>query len=333
MLFRSRELPWTKRKLILPLAAAFATLPVAIGIAAWQFPLHAAPQEAADDSGVEVQLGAATILHRTGIAFPEEARAKHISGTVVVGLTLNEKGEVTDAVAVSGPQELRRPVIQSVLNWHFSQDSGGPDLQIAVHFDAAKGAVSTNPPPRALSPAVNMPRMIESVDLDRLPAALRDKVAQSCGLQASSTLPAEDLPALAACLRNVDDHIRTQGALYQGKLKLIVGIPAAQQPETSANPPKSIRVGGTVQAANILEKVAPKYPVEAKQARIQGTVRLTATIGPDGLVKNLEVVAGDPLLVPAAMDAVRQWVYKPTLLNGNPVEVITTIDINFTLNQ
>jgi TonB family protein len=321
----------TKRNLLLPLAAAFATLPVVIGIAAWQFPLRAAPQEAVDDSGVEVQLGAAKLLHRTGIPYPELARAKHISGTIQVNLTLNDKGEVTDAVAVSGPQELRRPVIQSVLNWHFSQDSGStPDLQIAVHFDAAKGAVPKGSPPPALSPALKLPRTIEGVNLDRLPTALWDKVAESCGLTATSTLPTDDLPALEACLRNVDDHIRTQAYTDHGKFTLMVGIPAAQQP---ANPPKSIRVGGNVQAANILQKVTPKYPPEAKQARVQGTVRFTATIGPDGLVKNLDVVSGDPMLVGAAMDAVKQWVYKPTLLNGNPVEVITTIDINFTLNQ
>jgi TonB family protein len=318
----------TKRSLILPLAAAFATLPLVIGTAVWQFPLRAAPQEAADDAGVEIQLGAARVLHRTGISYPEDARAKHISGTVQVNLTLNDKGEVSDAVTISGPAELRKPVLQSVFNWHFSQDSGStPDLQIAVHFDAAKGTAikgSTSP-----APGPNMPKVIDSVDLDRLPAALRDKVAQACGLQATSSFPTEELPAMAACLRGVDDHIRTQAALMQGKMKLVVGIPSAQQAEA----PKSIRVGGNVQSNNLLQKVTPKYPPEAKQARIQGKVRLSATIGPDGLVKNLDVIDGPPELVGAALDAVKQWVYKPTLLNGNPVEVLTTIDINFTLIQ
>jgi TonB family protein len=320
----------TKRNLILPLAAAFATLPLVIGIAAWQFPLRAAPQEAVDDAGVEIQLGAAHILHRTGIIYPEDARTRHISGTVQVNLTLNDKGEVTDAVAISGPAELRKPVIQSVLNWHFSQDSGStPDLQIAVHFDSAKGVVSKSSPLQASNPAVNLPKIIESVDLDRLPAALRDKVAQSCGLQATSTFPTDQIPAMADCLKTVDSHIRTQSALLQGKMKLLVGIPSAQQSEA----PKSIRVGGNVQSTNLLQKVVPKYPPEAKQARIQGQVKLSATIGPDGLVKNLDVVDGPPELVGAALEAVQQWVYRPTLLNGNPVEVITTIDINFTLTK
>ncbi len=329
----------TKRNLLLPLAAALATLPLVIGIAAWQFPLRAAPQETVDDSGVEVQLGAAKLLHRTGIPFPEEARAKHVSGTVVANLTLNDKGEVTDAVAVSGPQELRKPVIQSVLNWHFSQDSGTtPDLQIAVHFDANKGAASAGKVQPAPNPALTTPRTITSVDTSMLSPALRDKVEQSGLLQVGSTLTVDSLGglrALEASLRNIDDHLRLQGVVNQDKVRLTVrlaGEPPASR-TANANQPQSIRVGGNVQASNLLEKVVPKYPTEAKQARIQGTVKLTATISPEGLVTNLEVVSGPPELVPTALEAVKQWVYKPTLLNGNPVEVITTIDINFTLNQ
>jgi len=97
--------------------------------------------------------------------------------------------------------------------------------------------------------------------------------------------------------------------------------------------PKQIRVGGQVQAANLIKKITPQYPQLAKQARIQGTVRFTAVIGKDGTIQNLTLVSGHPLLVPSATEAVKQWVYKPTLLNGEPVEVITQIDVNFTLSQ
>ena len=62
-------------------------------------------------------------------------------------------------------------------------------------------------------------------------------------------------------------------------------------------------------------------------------VRLNAIIGKDGTIQNLQVASGHPLLVPSALEAVKQWVYKPTLLNGEPVEVITQIDVNFTLSQ
>jgi TonB family protein len=95
--------------------------------------------------------------------------------------------------------------------------------------------------------------------------------------------------------------------------------------------PDRIRVGASVQARNLITQVDPIYPPLAMQARIQGVVRFTIVIGKDGRVSNTELVNGHPLLIAAASDAVRQWVYKPTLLNGEPVEVVTQVDVNFTL--
>jgi TonB family protein len=93
-----------------------------------------------------------------------------------------------------------------------------------------------------------------------------------------------------------------------------------------------LRVGGNVQNAKIVKKVQPLYPEDARQAGISGTVRLHVILAKDGTVKELELVSGHPLLAQAALDAVRQWTYQPTLLNGQPVEVDTTIDVIFALN-
>jgi protein TonB len=102
-------------------------------------------------------------------------------------------------------------------------------------------------------------------------------------------------------------------------------------------PPKvtqtRIRQGGQVVAANLINKITPQYPPLARQARIQGTVKLHAIIAKDGSIQELQQVSGHPLLIQAALDAVRQWRYRPTLLNGEPVEVDTTIDVIFSLNQ
>lgn len=107
-----------------------------------------------------------------------------------------------------------------------------------------------------------------------------------------------------------------------------------------AHAPTRIRVGGgmasALQPCKLLDKVDPVYPQLARQARIQGTVRFTATIGKDGHVKNLQLVSGHPLLAPAAQEAVRQWVYQPArinVLNGEPVEVTIQIDVPFTLPE
>ena len=71
----------------------------------------------------------------------------------------------------------------------------------------------------------------------------------------------------------------------------------------------------------------------SEQARISGVVHLNAVIAKDGTIQDLKVISGHPLLVPSALEAVKQWVYQPTLLNGEPVEVQTQIDVNFTLSQ
>jgi periplasmic protein TonB len=97
--------------------------------------------------------------------------------------------------------------------------------------------------------------------------------------------------------------------------------------------PKRITVGGQVQAAHLVNKVQPSYPPLARQTRISGTVKLHAIIGKDGVVTQLQVISGHPLLVQSALDAVKQWRYQPTLLNGEPVEVDTEIDVIFSLAQ
>jgi protein TonB len=97
--------------------------------------------------------------------------------------------------------------------------------------------------------------------------------------------------------------------------------------------PKRVTVGGNVQAARLVNRVQPLYPPLARQTRISGTVKLHAIIGKNGAVEQLQVVSGHPLLVQSALDAVRQWRYQPTLLNGDPVEVDTEIDVIFSLAQ
>jgi periplasmic protein TonB len=109
----------------------------------------------------------------------------------------------------------------------------------------------------------------------------------------------------------------------------------ARQAEKQVAPvaSKPVTVSSGVQAAKLTRQVKPSYPPLAVQAHISGTVRLAAIIGRDGTIQNLQAVSGHPLLTPAAVEAVRQWRYQPTLLNGQAVEVITQIDVNFSLSR
>ena len=125
-----------------------------------------------------------------------------------------------------------------------------------------------------------------------------------------------------------------QRALETKKAKVAAGIsPNPQFAPAPATAPGQIRVGGGAMAEKLVHKTTPVYPPLAKQARIQGVVRFHAVIGRDGSIVNLTLVSGHPLMVPSATEAVRQWRYQPTLLNGQPVEVVTQIDVNFTLTE
>ncbi|HXB75269.1 MAG TPA: tetratricopeptide repeat protein [Candidatus Acidoferrales bacterium] len=95
--------------------------------------------------------------------------------------------------------------------------------------------------------------------------------------------------------------------------------------------PQRITIGGNVQELKLVNRTPPVYPPLALQARISGVVHLAAIIGKDGRVLDLKAIGGHPLLIPSALEAVKQWVYQPTLLNGIPVEVATQVDVLFTL--
>jgi protein TonB len=92
-----------------------------------------------------------------------------------------------------------------------------------------------------------------------------------------------------------------------------------------------VRVGGQIKEPTKAHHVSPSYPDIAKQARVQGVVVLEAVISTSGAVQNVRVLRGNPLLNESAVDAVRQWRYTPTLLNGTAVPVIMTVTVNFTL--
>src|ERR1041385_6333871 len=160
-----------------------------------------------------------------------------------------------------------------------------------------------------------------------------------------ATIKEEELPPPPAGVAGVVGGVPggVAGGTPGGVLGGIIGsVPQAAPPPPPPPPkkveekpatPQRIRVGGNVKQARLIRQPKPVYPPLAKQARIQGTVKLSAVIAKDGTIQQLEVISGHPLLVPAALEAVKQWVYQPTLLNTEAVEVVTQIDVNFTLSQ
>ena len=122
----------------------------------------------------------------------------------------------------------------------------------------------------------------------------------------------------------IDVRFRYVGGTYPFWSEGLQKIRAAQE--------GPLQLPKNVQSAHILHKVSPKYPKEARRKHIEGVVRLHAIIDKDGAIRDLTVISGDPLLTEAALKAVRQWRYTPTMVNGEPVGVDTTIDVTFALN-
>jgi periplasmic protein TonB len=209
-----------------------------------------------------------------------------------------------------------------------------PKTQLAS-FLVAPPPPPPPPPPPAATPVKIVKVAPRQFDAGRLmaPKAIPKEIAM---------IKEDELPppvAAAGVVGGVPGGVPggTPGGVIGG---IIGAVPSAAPPppppvKEAPKPvtPKQIRVGGNVQSAKLIKRPTPVYPPLAKQARIQGTVRFNAVIGRDGTIQNLTMVSGHPLLVPSATEAVRQWVYQPTLLNGEPVEVVTQIDVNFTLSQ
>jgi periplasmic protein TonB len=179
------------------------------------------------------------------------------------------------------------------------------------------------PPPPAATPVVKVKPQVHLMDAGKL-------VAPKVIPKEVKIIKEEAEPDMGAATGGVPGGVA--GGSLGGTIGGVIGGMGGAPP-----PPKPtqqrIRQGGSVQAALLVNKVQPVYPPLARQTRIAGTVRLHAIISKTGSVESLEVLSGHPLLVRAAMDAVQQWRYKPTLLNGEPVEVDTTIDVIFSLNQ
>jgi len=119
------------------------------------------------------------------------------------------------------------------------------------------------------------------------------------------------------------------GGVAGGVLGGVPGAPPPPPPPPKAKPP--IRVGGNVQNSKLIQKIDPVYPELAKRARVAGIVLLQVTVDEQGSVQDVKLIRGHPLLNQSAIDAVRQWRYSPTLLNGEPVQVIATVTVNFVL--
>jgi protein TonB len=191
------------------------------------------------------------------------------------------------------------------------------------------------PPKAALAPKVEKPKVVNlEKPVFTAPIEIPHEVKQE----------AVDTGSSAGVASSNDGGVEggVDGGVKGGVVGGVVGGVLGGVPESKAEPPPTpepkpeppagpVRVGGKIHEPKKVRNVAPQYPEVAKQARVEGVVVLECTISATGHVTDVRVLKGIPLLDAAALDAVRQWSYTPTLLNGTPVPVIMTVTVNFKL--
>jgi periplasmic protein TonB len=189
--------------------------------------------------------------------------------------------------------------------------------------------VAPPPPPPPPPPAAAPVRVVRVIQTDIINGQLRTptKIPQKVQMIKEDEAP-PPVMASAGVVGGVPGGV--PGGSMGGVMGSILSSTPTVAPKIAA--PQRVRVSSGVQQGLRIKNVNPTYPPLARQARIQGVVLLQALISKGGDIENLQLISGHPMLAPAAIEAVKQWKYNPYLLNGEPVEVETQIQVNFTLS-
>jgi periplasmic protein TonB len=188
--------------------------------------------------------------------------------------------------------------------------------------------VAPPPPPPPPPPAAAPVKIVKQIQTDIVNGELRTptKIPQKVQMIKEDEAPPPTMAA-SGVVGGVPGGV--PGGQMGGIIGGIVSSTPMAVPKVAT--PQRVRVSSGVSTGLLVRKVNPNYPPLARQARIQGQVILQAEISKTGDIQNLRLISGHPMLAPAAIEAVKQWKYKPYLLNGEPVEVETTVQVNFTL--
>ena len=185
------------------------------------------------------------------------------------------------------------------------------------------------PPPPPPPPAAAPVKVVKQIQSDIMNGQLRTptKIPEKVQM-----IKEEDSPPPTMSAGGVVGGV--PGGVPGGQMGGVIGGIISSTPVAvpKVATPQRVRVSQGVSQGLLIKKVQPPYPPLARSARIQGSVILQAEISKDGTIQNLRLISGHPMLAPSAIEAVKQWRYKPYFLNGEPVEVETQITVNFTLS-
>jgi len=188
--------------------------------------------------------------------------------------------------------------------------------------------VAPPPPPPPPPPPAATVKVVKVVQTDIINGELRTptKIPKKIEM-----IKEEEAPPPAMASSGVVGGV--PGGIPGGSMGGVIGSVLSSTPTVAPKiaTPQRVRVSSGVVSGLLVRQVKPNYPPLARQARIQGVVVLQAQISKDGNIENLQLISGHPMLAPAAIEAVKQWKYRPYLLNGEPVEVETQVQVNFSL--
>jgi len=286
----------------------------AAAVSAWPLAVVQAPGESSGPAPAPGQLG---VTHRQAIDVPSGLSRELTNVVILMDLVVDAQGEVTSA----------RPVSFTMHNLATKMGLSVTDLKSAEALLTKVTADRPGAPPRPAVDASAVARDLESL----LKAA-------SAALTQWRFGPPAAAPAIARVSAQFD---LSTGQATTGRVQAISGFSGAPgqlstfvtRPDAPPASDGTLRVGGQIKAPQKIVNVNAIYPQEAKDTGIQGVVIIEAKIGADGSIAEAWVVRSIPMLDQAALDAVRQWRYTPTLMNGVPVPVICTITVNFTLSD
>ncbi len=355
----------SKPRLACVMVAAISVVAGVCWLATGAFPLAAAPQVANDAAGVSVNLNGSELLHRSPVTYPSEALAKGIEGTVVVQVKLDAAGEVSDAAVLSGPDELRKGVLQSVLNWHFDKSEASTTRTVNVGF--VKPAA--NPAPQRMILPAGVARggrggsggafapglpngKLDRIDVRGISDSARSELLGLLPVQEGGEWNAQVYAEVTKVVKEFDSHLAVGlGRSVNGGMTLSIAVPNSgattqMAPTFSSNAVAApggggggfgagsgggvFSVGNGTTPPAVMSKVDPDYTEEARAAKYSGSVMLSIVVGTDGKAQDIKVVKSLGMgLDEKAIEAVQRWVFRPGTNQGVPVNVRAQIEVNF----
>jgi protein TonB len=317
-----------------------------------------------EGSTIRIMQGKPKIIHEVRPQYTSEAMRAGIQGVVVVQATIGADGRVTDARILRGLPMLNESALAAARQWVFAVPPGAAAVVTTIELTfTLRGRGAGMPPPQDPAtprPSVRMlqtPAVLHSVMPSYPPDAMRagiegivevEVMISEDGKVTNARVVRTDNPALdPAALEAARQWLfakPTEGAVVRTiELTFTLRSSVRRPPPPPPAPghvyaflpwepdPDAVRVGGNIREPKNIKRVQPAYPPIAQASRVSGMVILEIQVDREGQVTNARVLRSIPLLDQAAIDAVMQWRFTPTLLNGVPVPVIMTVTVNFTL--